>query len=74
MAEFNKALTSAGRKCGEVAWKAVKCKPIAMFGIFLVLTLFLNAVHSPLAFLALMATYLSGAILIFWAFTFIRIG
>ncbi len=74
MAEFNKALRSAGRKCAELAWKAVKCKPVAIFGIFLALTLFLNAVNSPLSVLTLMATYMSGAILIFWAFTFIRIG
>jgi len=56
-------------------WKIVtKYKLVTIFGLCLVLALIFQAVQSPLLFIFTIASYISGAILVFWLFSLIRLG
>ncbi len=72
---FIRALWAGGRRFTEFAWKVVtKYKPVSIFGLFLILTLIFRVGDSPILFVFTVAAYISGAILIFWLFSFIRLG
>jgi len=51
--------------------RCVKCMPISIFGLFLILAIIFTKFFptSPLSFLFVVASYISGIFLIFWVFT-----
>jgi len=55
--------------------RCVKCLPISIFGLFLVLAIIFTKVSptSPLLFLVVIASYISGIVLVVWAFTTLMI-
>jgi len=71
MTELSAAFTAIGRWLVRFVIRCVKCKSISIFGLFLILAIIFNAVSptSPLLLLFVLASYISGAVLVFWAFS-----
>ena len=75
MMRFIRTFWIKGGKFMGFVWKFMtKYKPVTVFGLCLVLALIFRAVQSPLLFLFSIASYISGAILVFWLFSLIRFG
>ena len=71
MAAFGEALTAVRRGFVRFVIGCVKCKPLSIFGVFLILAIIFNAVSptSLLSFLFVIASYISGALLVIWVFS-----
>ena len=71
MTESSTVFTAVGRKFVWFIIRGVKCTPISIFGILLIIAFIVNTVSptSPLSLLFVILSYISGTVLIFWVFT-----
>ncbi len=65
MTGFSVAFTAIGRGFVRFVIGCVKCKPLIVFGLFLILAIIFNTV-TPLSFFLVIASYVSGAVLGIW--------
>ena len=69
MTTLNIEILNFGRKYMQLCWKFAQCKPVFIFILLLVLSIFADIIDPYLTIWLVFATYLSGVFLVLWGIT-----